>query len=238
MENKKKILEINNINTFYGRIPMILDLSMEMLEGEITCVLGANGSGKTTLLKAILGMVKADAGNVTFYGQDITNAPTHKVVEGGISIVASGVGSFPKMTVEANLKMGAYYEKDQKVVAQRLEEIYQSFPILQSRLNQKAGTLSGGERTMLSIARAVLSNPKLIMLDEPSLGLAPIMVEETFEVIKRLNKQGMSILLVEQNADKALEVADRGYVIQKGQIIFSGDRDELLRSEFVENPVM
>ncbi len=232
-------LDMKGVNTHYGRIPMLLDVSLNIEKGEVACVLGANGAGKTTLLKAIMGMVKADDGQILLNGEDITSWPTHKRVEKGIAIAAAAAGTLQKMTVETNLKMGAYYIKDAKLLNERLEQIYQSFPVLKERLQQKAGTLSGGERTMLTIARAVINKPTLLMLDEPSLGLAPIMVEETFRIIKRLNEEdGMTILLVEQNAQKSLDVSHYGYVIQKGQIVFSGNRDELANSEFVENPVM
>lgn len=234
----QKTLAVENISTRYGRIPMLMDVSLEIEKGRIACVLGANGAGKTTLLKAILGMVKADTGSITLNGENIDALPTHKRVEKGIAIAAAASGSLHKMSVETNLKMGAYYIKDKNTLNERLEEVYQSFPILKQRLNQKAGTLSGGERTMLTIARAVINKPTLLMLDEPSLGLAPIMVEETFKIIKRLNEEEkMTILLVEQNAQKALGVSHFGYVIQKGQIVFQGDAEELRVSEFVENPV-
>lgn len=233
-----KTLAIENVSTHYGRIPMLMNVSLHIEQGQIACVLGANGAGKTTLLRAILGMVAADTGSIKLNDQAIDHWPTHKRVEKGIAIAAAAAGSLHKMTVEANLKMGAYYINDKKILNERLEEIYQSFPILKSRLQQKAGTLSGGERTMLTIARAVINKPTLLMLDEPSLGLAPIMVEETFKIIKRLNDQDkMTILLVEQNAAKALSVSHYGYVIQKGQIVFQGNATELQSSEFVENPV-
>lgn len=235
---EEHILELENIDTRYGRIPCLMDVTLHVRQGEVLAILGANGAGKTTLLKTILGMIKPDKGVIRFENNDITTLGSHKRVEAGIAIVAAGVGSFPKMTVETNLRMGAYYAKNQKEVQQRLEMIYDSFPILKERLWQKAGTLSGGERTMLSIARAVLAKPKIILMDEPSLGLAPIMVEETFEVIKRLKEEGMTIFLAEQNADKALEVSDYGYVIQKGQIVMEGNVEELRKSEYVENPVM
>lgn len=234
----QKTLVMNNVSTHYGRIPMLMNVSLEIENGQIACVLGANGAGKTTLLKAIMGMVKADTGSVTLNGENINALPTFKRVEMGIAMAASAAGSLHKMTVENNLKMGAYYIKDKNILNERLEQIYQSFPILKQRLNQKAGTLSGGERTMLTIARAVINKPALLMLDEPSLGLAPIMVDETFKIIKRLNEEDkMTILLVEQNAEKALGVSHYGYVIQKGQIVFKGDAEELRVSEFVENPV-
>ena len=232
------LLKIENLYTSYGRIPMLLDVSLDFPAGTVCCVLGANGAGKTTLVNSIIGMVKADQGKIVFNGQDITTQPTHKRIAGGIQVASSSVGTFPKMSVERNLKLGAYNIKDSKILNERLAQIYDSFPILKARLQQKAGTLSGGERTMLAIARAVINKPDLLIMDEPSLGLAPIMVDEVFRVVKRLNEEDhMSIFLVEQNATKALSVSQMGYVIQKGQIVFSGSADELSRSEFVENPV-
>ncbi|MDR0617144.1 MAG: ABC transporter ATP-binding protein [Synergistaceae bacterium] len=231
-------LEISGLDTSYGRIPMLRGVSLNVPSGQVCCVLGANGAGKTTLVKAILNMVKADRGSMKLEGKNMDSWPTHKRVKSGIAISAAAVGTFHKMTVEDNLKMGAYYIDD-SLLQERLGEIYQSFPVLRERLRQKAGTLSGGERTMLAIARAVVNKPKLLILDEPSLGLAPIMIEEVFEIIRRLRAtRQMSILLVEQNAVKALSVAGCGYVIQKGAIAFSGTADALGRSEFVENPVM
>ncbi len=237
--NNQYTLKIDNLSTHYGRIPMLMDVSLQIEKGKVACVLGANGAGKTTLAKAIMGMVSADTGHMYLNGENIDSYPTHKRVEKGIQIAAAAFGTLQKMTVEKNLKMGAYYINDTNLLNEHLEEIYQSFPVLKQRLQQKAGTLSGGERTMLAIARAVINKPKLLILDEPSLGLAPIMVEETFEIIKRLNeKDKMTILLVEQNAQKALGVSHYGYVIQKGQVVFSGDKDALTTSEFVENPVV
>ncbi len=236
--SEQNILQIQGLYTSYGRIPMLQDVSLDVPEGQVCCVLGANGAGKTTLVKAILNMVKADQGHISLAGANIDDWPSHKRVEQGIAVSASAFGSFQKMTVDRNLKMGAYYIKDPAVKEQRLQEIYQSFPILKERLQQKAGTLSGGERTMLAIARAVINKPKLLILDEPSLGLAPIMVEEVFAIIKKLAAEKMSILLVEQNATKALSVATSGYIIQKGMIIFNGSSEEIGKSKFVENPVM
>lgn len=232
------ILEMKDVNTHYGRIPMLMGASIKIKKGEVVCVLGANGAGKTTLLKAILGMVKADTGTIIFDGQDISNNSTHKIIEAGIAIAAAGVGTFAKMSVDDNLRMGAYYVNDKKYIETRLKDIYQFFPVLQKRLQQKAGTLSGGERTMLSLARALLSSPKIIMMDEPSLGLAPILVEEVFEIVQKLREEGKTILLVEQNAEKALGVSDYGYIIQKGQIVFGDNIEALRKSEYVENPVM
>ncbi|MDR2529379.1 MAG: ABC transporter ATP-binding protein [Synergistaceae bacterium] len=232
------ILEISGLNTSYGRIPMLRDVGLVIPKGQVCCVLGANGAGKTTLVKAILNMIKADKGAMSLDGEKIDAWPTHKRVERGIALSASAVGTFHKMTVDANLRMGAYYINNEKLLSERLSEIYKSFPVLRLRLNQKAGTLSGGERTMLAIARAVVNHPKLLILDEPSLGLAPIMVEAVFDIIRSLRAKRMSILLVEQNSVKALSVATTGYVIQKGAIVFSGSAAALSDSEYVENPVM
>lgn len=239
MSGEERLLKIEGLCTSYGRIPMLLNLSLEFHEKSICCVLGANGAGKSTLVKAILGMVKADKGKIFFCGEDITALPTHKRIERGIQVASASTGTFPKMTVETNLRLGAYGISDGKLLLERLDEIYSSFPVLKSRLQQKAGTLSGGERTMLSIARAVINKPKLLIMDEPSLGLAPIVVDEVFRIVKRLNQSdGMSIMLVEQNVNKALGVSHFGYVIQKGQIIFSGTPEELEKSSIAENPVM
>lgn len=234
-----KLLDISGLYTSYGRIPMLMNVSVELSEGCACCVLGANGAGKSTLVKAILGMVKADQGSILFKGQDITSWSTYKRIAAGIQVASAATGTFAKMSVETNLKLGAYNINDPKILAARLEEIYASFPVLKARLNQKAGTLSGGERTMLAIARAVINKPALLIMDEPSLGLAPIVVDEVFRIVRRLNKnEKITIMLVEQNAKKALSVSHAGYIIQKGQIIFAGDAETLKNSEFLENPVM
>ena len=239
MSKNDLLLEVKNLYTSYGRIPMLLDVSFRLREGEICTILGANGAGKTTLVKAILGMVKADQGSMNFEGEDITNMPTHKRVAKGIQVASAETGTFPKMTVEKNLRLGAYNINDPKVLSERLEEAYESFPVLKDRLQQKAGTLSGGERTMLALARAYINKPDLLIMDEPSLGLAPIVVDEVFRIVKRLNKENdMSIMLVEQNVVKSLGVSDYGYIIQKGQIIFNGTPDEIRDSAILDNPVM
>ncbi len=233
------ILEIKNLFTSYGRIPMLMDISLTVHQQNICCLLGPNGAGKTTLINAIIGTVNADKGQIIFKGEDITNLPTHDRIAKGIQVASAGVGTFPKMTVETNLRLGAYNINDEKLLAQRLEEIYESFPILKGRLEQKAGTLSGGERTMLSIARAVINKPDLLIMDEPSLGLAPIVVDEVFHIVKRLNQEnGMTIMLVEQNIAKALSVSKFGYIIQKGQIIYSGPSEQLIDCDALKNPVM
>lgn len=239
MSEKEVLLKIDGLSTSYGRIPMLMNVSLELHQSSICCVLGANGAGKSTLVKAILGMVKADTGKITFRGEAITNQPTHKRIEGGIQVVSAATGTFTKMSVETNLRLGAYNVNDPKVLAERLEQIYASFPVLKARLAQKAGTLSGGERTMLAIARAVINKPHLLIMDEPSLGLAPIVVDEVFRIVRRLNsEEGISIMLVEQNVKKALGVSHFGYVIQKGQIIFSGDTAALETSSIAESAVI
>jgi branched-chain amino acid transport system ATP-binding protein len=232
------MLSIRGLDTSYGRIPMLRGVDLDVPTGQVCCVLGANGAGKTTLVKAIMNMVRADKGSMSLAGEDIGAWPTHKRVQAGIALSAAASGTFYKMTVDTNLKMGAYYIDSPKILEERLADIYRSFPVLRERLQQKAGTLSGGERTMLSIARAVINKPRLLILDEPSLGLAPIMVEEVFAIIKQLTQGQMSILLVEQNAVKALSVASTGYVIQKGAIVFSGTTEELQNSKIMSSPVM
>lgn len=239
MNKNDLLLEVTGLHTSYGRIPMLMDVSFRLREKEICTILGANGAGKTTLVKAILGMVKADQGTINFLEEDITNMPTHKRVQKGIQVASAETGTFPKMTVEKNLRLGAYNINDQKLLGERLEEAYESFPILKERLQQKAGTLSGGERTMLALARAYINKPALLIMDEPSLGLAPIVVDEVFRIVKKLNEvDHMSIMLVEQNVVKSLGVSDYGYIIQKGQIIFEGNPDQINESGILDNPVM
>lgn len=229
------MLKINNVSTVYDRIPMLQNVNFEINKGEIVCILGANGGGKTTTLKTILGLVKPVEGTITFYDKRIDILPSYKIVQLGISIVPQGGGVFPKMTVEKNLIMGAYFEKNKEVIKNRLEDIYKLFPRLKERCNQKGGTLSGGERTMLAIARGLISNPKLLLMDEPSLGLAPVLVDEIFEYIKNINENNkITILLVEQNANKALMVANRGYIMQKGEIIFEGAKNELEENDIIK----
>ena len=238
MSGAEAMLRIRGLDTSYGHIPMLRGVDLDVPAGQVCCVLGANGAGKTTLVKAILNMVRADKGTMSLAGENIDAMPTHKRVRMGIAVSAASSGSFHKMTVDANLKMGAYYVDNPKLLEERLMDIYCSFPVLRERLQQKAGTLSGGERTMLAIARAIINKPRLLILDEPSLGLAPIMVEEVFSIIKKLAAERMSILLVEQNAVKALSVAGVGYVIQKGAIVFSGTAEELAKCEYMASPVM
>lgn len=229
------MLELRNVDTRYGQIPMLRQVSMKVEAGEAVCLLGANGAGKTTLLKTILGMVKPTAGEVIYNGQRIDHLPPHKIIASGIAIVPEREGLFPKLTVEDNLLFGAYYEKDKDIIKSRLEEALTIFPRLKERYHQKAGTLSGGERKMLGIARALLSGPQLLLMDEPSLGLAPATVIEVYDVIARIKaEKNITILLIEQNAQKALEVVERGYVIQKGSIILEGSTEELQENEVIK----
>ncbi|MFP4178443.1 MAG: ABC transporter ATP-binding protein [Spirochaetaceae bacterium] len=230
------LLTFSDVYTKYGQIPMLQGVSMNIDTGEAVCVLGSNGAGKSTLLKTIIGIVKPYNGKITYNGADITQSPPHKVIEKGISIVPEREGLFPRLSVNDNLRLGAYNENDKHVLAERKEEVLDIFPRLRERLSQHAGTLSGGERKMLGIARSLLSAPKLLLMDEPSLGLAPALVNEVYDVIKKIKAEGkIALLLIEQNAQKALDVVDRGYIIQKGQIVSSGSRDELREDEMVKN---
>ncbi len=228
------MLTIEKLSTSYGKIPMLRSVDLHVEKGEVVCVLGANGAGKTTLLNTILGLVKPDAGKITFMGQSVENCPPHKIIPLGVSMVQAEA-MFPKMSVEKNLKMGLYFEKDTKVFNERFDNIVETFPILKERLNQHAGTLSGGERAMLAIGRGLISNPDLLLMDEPSMGLSPLMVEETFKMVDRINQERkITILLVEQNANKALSASSRGYILQKGEIVFAGSRDELMENKIVK----
>lgn len=228
------LLEMKNVTTVYGNLKMLIDVSIGIEKGKCTSLLGSNGAGKSTLIKAILGLVKVINGNIIFEGKDITKLRTFERVAIGISIAPEGKRIFPKMTVLENLKMGAYLVKDTKEIERRLEElVFPHFPRLKERLSQVAGTLSGGEQSMLNIGRALMANPKLIIFDEPSFGLAPILVQETAEVIHKINKTGITVLLVEQNAVMALDITDYGYYLQKGQIIAQGTSKELRNEEII-----
>lgn len=228
------LLEMKNVTTVYGNLKMLIDVSIGIEKGKCTSLLGSNGAGKSTLIKAILGLVKVINGNIIFEGKDITKLRTFERVALGISIAPEGKRIFPKMTVLENLKMGAYLVKDTKEIERRLDElVFPHFPRLKERLSQVAGTLSGGEQSMLNIGRALMANPKLIIFDEPSFGLAPILVQETAEVIHKINKTGITVLLVEQNAVMALDITDYGYYLQKGQIIAQGTSKELRNEEII-----
>lgn len=228
------LLEIKDLQVKYGVIPALKGISFEVAEGEVVAIIGANGAGKTTTLHAISGIVAKAGGQITFDGQDITETPAHKIVALGISQVQEGRGIFPNLTVLENLRMGAYLRKDKAAVAQDLQEAYTLFPRLQERQNQDAGTLSGGEQQMLAIARALMSKPKMLLLDEPSMGLSPLITENIFKTIKKLNKErGMTILLVEQNAQMALWASHRTYIMETGKIVYSGISKELKHDDFI-----
>ena len=227
------ILKVDDINVYYGSIHAIKGISFEVNEGEIVTLIGANGAGKSTTLNTISGLLHSRTGSVTFMGEALGKVPCHKIVSKGLALVPEGRRVFLQMTVQENLEMGAYTQSG-KGIDQDLEHVYELFPRLKERMKQVAGTLSGGEQQMLAMGRALMSHPKLLMLDEPSMGLAPILVEQIFEIIQNLHKDGTTILLVEQNAAAALSVADRGYVLETGMIVTSGTGKELLASPAIK----
>jgi branched-chain amino acid transport system ATP-binding protein len=217
------LLRIENLRTSYGRIEALKGISMEVRDGEIVTLIGSNGAGKTTTLRTINGIIAPRAGKVTFAGKDITNEPAHEIVKLGIAQSPEGRRLFPRMTVRENLELGAYQRDDVAGIAEDLDRSYGLFPRLKERESQKAGTLSGGEQQMCAIGRALMARPRLLLLDEPSMGLAPILVDRIFEIIVEINKQGTTVLVVEQNASIALSVANRGYVLETGQIKLADD---------------
>ena len=223
------ILKVDNINVFYGAIHAIKGISFHVEEGEVVTLIGANGAGKSTTLNTISGLLRSKTGNIEFMGRSLSKTPPHKIVSQGLAMVPEGRRVFLQMTVQENLEMGAFTQKNSGVAAD-LEKVYQQFPRLKERYKQTAGTLSGGEQQMLAMGRALMSHPKLLMLDEPSMGLAPILVEQIFEIIQGLHDSGTTILLVEQNAQAALSVADRGYVLETGKVVTTGTGRELLSS--------
>jgi branched-chain amino acid transport system ATP-binding protein len=227
-----KVLTIENLSVFYGHICAVRNLNLEAREGEIVGLVGANGAGKSTLMKAVLGIQRGSAGTIHFLGRDVTRMPTEKVVASGIAYVPEGGGALPFMTILENLQLGALHYKGD--VNARLRQVFDRFPILETRQHQLAGTLSGGERQMAAIGRALMSEPKLLMLDEPSLGLAPKVVAEVFNIVTDLRKEGYTILLAEQNARKTLQCADRAYVLQTGSAILEGAGIELLNNPEVQ----
>ena len=220
MEKTDIILKVNNVSVDYGFLNAVTNANLDVIKGEIVVLLGANGSGKSSLLKAILGLNKASKGTIHFLGEDITNTQTDKIVASGLCLVPEGRGILPLMTVLENLELGGYHLK--KDLKKHLDDVYKLFPILGQRKKQVAGNLSGGEQQMLSIGRGMMSAPKLMMLDEPSLGLSPVLVNDIFQVISRLKEEGHTILLAEQNARKSLQIADRGYLFEKGNIVLGG----------------
>ncbi len=228
------LLELRNVHTYYGHIHALKGISLRVEEGEIVTLIGSNGAGKTTTLRTISGLARAREGEILFQGRPIHRLAPHEIVALGVGHVPEGRRVFPRLTVEENLEIGAYLEKDRKVVQARKEEVFALFPRLYERRHQKGGTLSGGEQQMLAIGRALMQNPRILLMDEPSMGLAPVLVEFIFEIIQKLNREGKTILLVEQNARLALEVAHRGYVLATGEILLEGEARELTRNPEVQ----
>ena len=228
------LLELNNVHSYYGHIHALKGISLHVNEGEIVTLIGSNGAGKSTSLRTISGIIHAREGKVTFDGKDITHVDPHQIVKMGLGHVPEGRGIFPKLTVQENLDMGAYTVNDAKSIKDRMEIVYETFPRLKERITQYGGTLSGGEQQMLAIGRGLMLNPRILMLDEPSMGLAPVLVDLIFDTIKKLNEQGTTILLVEQNALMALSIAHRGYVLQTGAIALTDDASKLKQNEMVQ----
>lgn len=228
------LLEVKDLEVYYGVICALKGISFEVNEGEIVTLIGANGAGKTTTMQSVVGLIPSRAGNIVFEGNDITKTPCHKIVRLGMTQVPEGRRVFQELTVYENLLMGAYSNKNNSTFKDDLERIYSLFPRLAERKSQIAGTLSGGEQQMLAMGRALMSKPKLLMLDEPSMGLSPLLVDQVFDIIKSINKDGTTILLVEQNAGKSLAISDRGYVLENGSIVLSGTGKELMESEEVK----
>jgi branched-chain amino acid transport system ATP-binding protein len=220
-------LEITDVTTAYDRADVLQGVSLTVEAGSITCLLGANGSGKTTLIRSILGLTPPRAGRILFDGRDITRLPTHKVIAAGIACIPEGRKVFPKLTVEENLRVGAYQESSEAVTRTRIEEIYRLFPRLDERHGQIAGTMSGGEQAMISIGRSLMRAPRLLLVDEPSLGLSPILVRENFNIIRQINARGITVFLVEQNVHQTLAISHYGYVLSKGRVVAAGRPDEL-----------
>ena len=227
------MLEINDLEVFYGVIRAIKGISFEVNQGEVIALIGANGAGKTTVLHTISGLIRPKNGTITFEGENITKTPAHKIVEKGVAQVPEGRRVFANLTVYENLMLGAYKRTDKAKIKDDLENIYKRFPRLSERKRQAAGTLSGGEQQMLAMGRALMSDPKILLMDEPSMGLSPILVGEIFDIIKSISEQGVTVLLVEQNAKKALQIADRAYVLETGRITLSGSADELMHNDDV-----
>lgn len=227
------MLKVEGIQVYYGAIHAIKGVDFEVKKGEIVTLIGANGAGKTTIMHTLSGIIKPQAGKIIFDGEDITATSAHTIVEQGMAHVPEGRRIFAQMTVKENLEMGAYSRKDRGDLEAEYDKVYERFPRLKERRKQLAGTMSGGEQQMLAIARALMSKPKLLLLDEPSMGLAPILIEEVFNIIKDINKSGTTILLVEQNANKALAIADRAYVLETGNVVLSGRGEHLLHNDAV-----
>lgn len=228
------MLEIKDLEVYYGMIKAIKGVSFEVNEGEVIALIGANGAGKTTILHTITGLLEAKKGSVSFDGKDITKVPAHKIVSMGMAHVPEGRRVFANLSVLQNLKMGAYTRKDKNEIEETLKTVYKRFPRLEERKNQLAGTLSGGEQQMLAMGRALMSHPRIILMDEPSMGLSPIFVNEIFDIIKEVSSGGTTVLLVEQNAKKALSISDRAYVLETGNIVLEGKAEELLNNDSIK----
>lgn len=228
------LLEIKDLEVNYGVIKAIKGVSFDVNEGEIIALIGANGAGKTTILHTITGLIQAKKGSIVFDGKELTKTPPHKIVSMGMAHVPEGRRIFQQLSVLENLKLGAYTRKDKSEIASTLKMVYERFPRLEERKNQVTGTLSGGEQQMLAMGRALMSKPRIILMDEPSMGLSPLLVSEIFDIIKVINESGTTVLLVEQNAKKALSIADRAYVLETGNITLSGDAKDLINDESVK----
>ena len=228
------LLEVKDLQVYYGVINALKGVSFEVNEGEVVALIGANGAGKTTTLHTITGLLQAKSGSIIYDGKDITKVPPHKIVTMGMAHVPEGRRIFQQLSVIENLKLGAYTRSDKKEIAESLKRVYEHFPRLEERKNQVAGTLSGGEQQMLAMGRAMMSNPKIVVMDEPSMGLSPLLVKEVFKSIEAMHKSGITVLLVEQNAKMALSIADRAYVLETGKIKLSGTGKELAESEDIK----
>ncbi|MEI2607911.1 MAG: ABC transporter ATP-binding protein [Candidatus Promineifilaceae bacterium] len=228
------MLEVNDVHTFYGNIHALKGISLHVEQGEVVCLIGGNGAGKTTTLRTISGLLRPRQGTILFAGQNLGNYRAHEMVSKGIAMVPEGRGVFAKLTVTENLDMGAFHRNDKEGILQDMENVFTLFPRLRERQKQLAGTMSGGEQQMLAMGRALMSRPKLLLMDEPSMGLAPVLVETIFDIIKTVNKQGVTILLVEQNAHMALQVGHRGYVLQTGEIVISDSAKALQQNATVQ----
>jgi branched-chain amino acid transport system ATP-binding protein len=232
-QDRAPVLELRDVSTHYGLVAVLRNVNMEIYPGEMVCLLGGNASGKTTTLKTILGYVRPTRGEVVVDGERVDGMPPSLVVARGVSMVPENRRLFKRMTVRENLQLGAYQRKDKDEVREDLERVYSLFPRIKERLDQRAGTLSGGEQQMVAVSRALMARPKVLLMDEPSMGLSPLLVEQNFEIIERINGQGTTVFVVEQNANMALSIADRGYVLQTGEIVLSDSAKALL-----ENPEM
>ena len=234
MEKNVSSLSVQGIYTAYDRADVLEDLSLEVVQGTITCLLGNNGSGKTTLIRSILGLTPPRTGNILFQGTDIPRLPTHRIIRQGVASIPEGRKVFPGLSVEENLRLGGYQEDDKQVLLARMKKVYQIFPLLEKRSSQLAGTMSGGEQAMVSIGRGLMGAPKLLIVDEPSLGLSPLLVKENFRIIQDIREQNVTVFLVEQNVRQTLAISDYGYVLSKGGVVAEGDAKYLRDNEEVQ----